>query len=103
MQPSQPAYGIGIASISVTKPGIHLPQKPAARRGRKSRDQANAESGSKAGAAADVIQAPKPEPRIMRYELGDYEWKAIKPILPNNPRSGRCHWLAETTPGRLMR
>jgi hypothetical protein len=20
----------------------------------------------------------------MRYELGDYEWKAIKPILPNN-------------------
>src|SRR5437762_312863 len=42
MQPSQPAHGIGIASISVTKPGIHLPQKPAARRGRESRDQANA-------------------------------------------------------------
>ena len=42
MQPSQPAHGIGIASISVTKPGIHLPQKPAARRGRESRDQAKA-------------------------------------------------------------
>src|SRR5882672_8100947 len=42
MQPSQPAHGIGIASISVTKPGIHLPQKPAAGRGRESRDQANA-------------------------------------------------------------
>ena len=42
MQPSQPAHGIGFASISVTKPGIHLPQKPAARRGRQSRDQANA-------------------------------------------------------------
>jgi hypothetical protein len=25
------------------------------------------------GAAQDVIQAPKPEPRIMRYELRDYE------------------------------
>jgi hypothetical protein len=42
MQPSQPAHGIGIASIPVTKPGIHLPQKPAARRGRESRDQAKA-------------------------------------------------------------
>jgi hypothetical protein len=29
--------------------------------------------------AADVIQAPKLEPRIMRYELSDYEWTAIKP------------------------
>jgi hypothetical protein len=26
------------------------------------------------GAAQDVIQAPKPEPQIMRYELSDYEW-----------------------------
>jgi len=25
-----------------------------------------------------VIQAPKPEPRIMRYELSDYEWTVIK-------------------------
>jgi hypothetical protein len=33
-----------------------------------------------------VIQAPKPEPRIMRYELSDYEWAAIKPVLPNKPR-----------------
>jgi hypothetical protein len=30
------------------------------------------------GAAVDVIQAPKLEPRIMRYELSDYEWTAIK-------------------------
>ena len=22
----------------------------------------------------------------MRYELGDYEWTAIKPMLPNKPR-----------------
>jgi signal transduction histidine kinase/transposase len=35
---------------------------------------------------AAVIQAPKPEPRIMRYELTDYEWAAIKPLLPNKPR-----------------
>jgi hypothetical protein len=34
------------------------------------------------GIAADMIQAPKLESRIMRYELGDYEWTAIKPMLP---------------------
>jgi Putative transposase of IS4/5 family (DUF4096) len=33
-----------------------------------------------------VIQGPKPEPSIMRYELTDYEWTAIKPMLPNKPR-----------------
>jgi hypothetical protein len=33
-----------------------------------------------------MIQAPKPEPRIMRYELTDHEWTAIKPFLPNKPR-----------------
>src|SRR6266545_1528758 len=37
-------------------------------------------------AARRVIQAPKLEPRIMRYELTDYEWAAIKPYLPNKPR-----------------
>jgi transposase len=41
------------------------------------------------GPARDVIQAPKPEPRIMRYELSDYEWTAIKPMLPNKPRGVR--------------
>ena len=38
------------------------------------------------GAVLNVIQAPKLEPRIMRYELTDYEWAAIKPFLPNKPR-----------------
>jgi hypothetical protein len=38
------------------------------------------------GAALRVIQAPKLEPRIMRYELTDFEWAAIKPMLPNKPR-----------------
>jgi hypothetical protein len=38
------------------------------------------------GIVADVSQAPKLEPRIMRYELTDYEWTAIKPMLPNKPR-----------------
>jgi len=33
-----------------------------------------------------VIQAPKLELRIMRHELTDYEWAAIKPFLPNKPR-----------------
>ena len=41
------------------------------------------------GSARDVIQAPKPEPRIIRYELSDYEWTAIKPMLPNKPRGVR--------------
>jgi transposase len=33
-----------------------------------------------------MIQNPKPAPRIMRYELNDCEWTAIKPMLPNGPR-----------------
>ena len=41
------------------------------------------------GIVADVIQAPKLEPRIMRYELSDYEWTTIKPKLPNKPRGIR--------------
>jgi Putative transposase of IS4/5 family (DUF4096) len=38
------------------------------------------------GIARRVIQAPKPGPRIMRYELTDFEWVAIQPFLPNKPR-----------------
>jgi hypothetical protein len=35
----------------------------------------------------DVIQAPKPEPRIMRYELTDFEWAAIVgPRVPDAVR-----------------
>ena len=37
------------------------------------------------GAAGDAIQSPQLGPRIMRYELSDYEWTAIKPTLPNKP------------------
>jgi hypothetical protein len=33
------------------------------------------------GAARAVIQL-----LAMRYELSDYEWTAIKPMLPNKPR-----------------
>ena len=42
------------------------------------------------GVARRVIQAPKPEPRIMRYELTDHEWVAIKPFLerPDPPPYG---------------
>jgi transposase len=38
------------------------------------------------GIGLDVIQATKPEPRIMRYELTDFEWAAIRSFLPNKPR-----------------
>jgi hypothetical protein len=30
-----------------------------------------------------MIQGSKSEPRIMRYELFDHDWSAIKPMLPN--------------------
>jgi hypothetical protein len=40
------------------------------------------------GVARHVIQAPKLESRIMRYELTDHEWTAIKPFLPNRAASG---------------
>jgi hypothetical protein len=33
-----------------------------------------------------VIQAPEPGPRIMRYELTDFEWTDIRSFLPNKPR-----------------
>jgi transposase len=33
-----------------------------------------------------MIQAPEPGPLIMRYELMDFEWTAIRPFLPNEPR-----------------
>jgi hypothetical protein len=32
------------------------------------------------GVALDVIQAPKLEPRIMRYELSDFEWAASRVV-----------------------
>ena len=63
-------------------------------------------------AARRVIQAPKLEPRIMRYELTDYEWRAIKPFLPNKPRASgtrlapsaaRRHALAEFSGGAPTR
>jgi hypothetical protein len=31
-----------------------------------------------------MIQTPKLGARIMRYELADYEWDAIKPMLPTS-------------------
>jgi len=33
-----------------------------------------------------VIQASKARARIMRYELTDHEWTAIRPMPPNKPR-----------------
>jgi transposase len=33
-----------------------------------------------------MIHALRQELEFMRYELTDYEWTAIKPMLPNKPR-----------------
>jgi transposase len=44
-----------------------------------------AENSAPTGCQA-VIQASKPELRIMRYELTDHEWVAIRPMLPNKQR-----------------
>jgi Putative transposase of IS4/5 family (DUF4096) len=33
-----------------------------------------------------VISTSNSELRVMRYELSDYEWSVIKPMLPNKPR-----------------
>jgi transposase len=41
------------------------------------------------GAALHIIQPPKREPRMLRYELTDYEWAAIRPMLPNKARGVR--------------
>jgi len=38
------------------------------------------------GTGLDVIQAPKPGHRIMRYELTDFESASIRPFLPNKAR-----------------
>jgi hypothetical protein len=54
------------------------------------------------GGARDVIQAPKPEPRIMRYELSDCEWTGIKSLLPIKPR-GIHHRQARINPRLVAR
>jgi hypothetical protein len=37
------------------------------------------------GGTWGVIQTPKLELRIMRYELSHHEWDVINPMLPNKP------------------
>jgi hypothetical protein len=44
------------------------------------------------GIGLDVIQAPKPEPCIMRYELTDVEWAAIRLLLLSGG-SSNIRWL----------
>src|ERR1700758_3881709 len=36
--------------------------------------------------SGDVIHGPERGTRIMRYELTDFEWAAIQPVLPTNTR-----------------
>ena len=37
----------------------------------------------------------------MRYELSDYEWTAIKPMLPNKPRGVRANESTHAFAARL--
>jgi hypothetical protein len=39
----------------------------------------------------------------MRYELSDYEWTAIKPMLLNKPRGARRVWLITFGSARMGR
>jgi hypothetical protein len=41
------------------------------------------------GSAADVVEVPRLLPRIMRYELSDFDWTAAKPMRPNKMRGVR--------------
>jgi transposase len=40
---------------------------------------------------------------MMRYELSDYEWTAIKPMLLNKPRGVRRVWLISFGSARMGR
>jgi transposase len=58
------------------------------------------------GCMPPVIQGSKLEPRTMRYELNDYEWRVIKSMLPNKPRGvprvdDRCVLNGEAHDNRL--
>jgi transposase len=53
---------------------------------RRRRNRTRARAGGVAFGRTPVIQTPKLGVRIMRYELADYEWVAIKPMLPDKPR-----------------
>jgi hypothetical protein len=55
----------------------------------KEHPEAKSAKGPSGGSATDVIKAPKPELRIVRYELSDFEWTAIKPMPPNKTRDVR--------------
>jgi hypothetical protein len=40
-----------------------------------------------------VIQAPKLEPWIVRYELSDFEWAAVKPFLDRRKPQDRGRYF----------
>jgi hypothetical protein len=78
-QASQAAFGDWLR-----KPG--LPAYQQSGRGAVDRVAQEAES-SISRSATDVIQAPKPDHRIMRDKLSDFERIAIKPMRPNKKRA----------------
>ena len=45
----------------------------------------SADSGP-VGVSIDLISGSQPQLPIMRYELNNYEWSVMRPMLPNKPR-----------------
>jgi hypothetical protein len=51
----------------------------------------------------EVIQGFELEARIMRYELTDYEWHVIRPMLPNKSRGAAEVFEAATARAARLR
>ena len=66
MQPPQPAHGSGVAGIPGAELGIPLPQKPAARPDRESRDQSNANRENRPTSQAKTTVPMAPAMLVIR-------------------------------------
>ena len=68
-----------------TQPGSEVPVQPAQRHVRSCDDFAKVAILSRVPPRGCDSGSPRGA-RIMRYELSDYEWSVIRPMLPNKPR-----------------
>ena len=66
MQPAQPAHRSGIAGIPGAELGIPLPQKPAARPDRESRDQSNTNRENRPASQGKDHRSDQPATLVIR-------------------------------------